>query len=94
MKSKVYTTLGLIILFYFQLLFSDNRILLKEVRVKPGDSYFVEEYGNLGEKQKQDCLVCYYFNGRKILAKVFWYAPNNIMGKDSCRFFVYKEEEK
>ncbi|MFN3698366.1 MAG: hypothetical protein ACK4VO_13085 [Pseudobdellovibrio sp.] len=94
MKKLVYFSIFIILVFYLQLLFLDNRILLSEVLVKHGDSYFVEGYGQLGEKEKQDILVCNYFNGRKKITDVFWYASNNFMGRNSCKFFVFKDDDK
>jgi len=45
--------------------------------------YVVEGYGDLGASS-QASLVCRYFNGRRVLSTVFWHAPNNFMGRDSC----------
>ncbi len=75
----------LIALGWVGLLLTDTRILVGEVKVESGQEYIVEGYGDLKGNQ-QASLVCSYFNGRKVLKSVFWYAPNNIMGKDSCPF--------
>ena len=77
-----------IFLFYFFILFTGNRVLIFSKKVEPGDSYIAEGYGNLGES-KQASLVCNYFTGYNITQSVFWYSPNNIMGRDSCPF-LYK----
>jgi len=65
---------------------NDRRILIKETLIRPGQTYLVEDYGDLG-KSEAPSLVCEYFNGRRLLTTVFWYAPNNFMGRDSCPFF-------
>ena len=70
------------------LLASDYRVLLYERLVRPGDSYIVEGYGDLGKAQ-QTQLVCTYFTGRDLKTIVFWHSPNNIMGRDSCSF-IYR----
>lgn len=67
------------------LLASDKRVLIWETKVNPGDSYIVEEHGDLGKSQ-QSTLVCRYFTGRSIKTSVLWYSSNNIMGRDQCPF--------
>lgn len=90
MKKALYVFLGLVAVIAFLwilILFTGTLVLIKEVKVEPGDEYYVENYGNLGESQ-QASLVGYYFNGRGVLTKVYWYAPNNIFGRDSCPFLL------
>jgi len=72
------------------LLITGKRILLSETKVKPGDSYSAPDYGNLGES-KSASLVCKYFTGRSVLTRVFWYSPNNLMGKDECPFTLDRD---
>ena len=85
--KTVAVVLSLIILACLYLLFTDSRVLYKETKVDPGQTYFVEEHGDLGKSQ-QASLVCNYFTGRNTVQKVFWYSANNFMGKDSCPFLV------
>ena len=85
MKKFIYIVIGLIAVLWILLLVTNSKILLKEVKVEPGQEYYVEDWGNVGEAS-QASLVCTYFNGRKILQTVFWYSPNNFMGRDSCPF--------
>lgn len=59
------------------------RVLVSENLVKPGQTYIVEGYGDLGAGQSES-LVCRYFTGRKIVTRVYHYASNNIFGKDEC----------
>jgi hypothetical protein len=61
------------------------RILVSENLIKPGQTYIVEGYGDLGAGQSES-LVCLYFTGRKIVTRVYHYAPNNMFGKDECPF--------
>jgi hypothetical protein len=61
------------------------RVLVYEHKVDPGHDYSVAEYGNLGNAT-QSSLVCKYFTGRNFVTSVYWYAPNNIMGRDTCPF--------
>jgi len=74
-----------VIVLWFVLMITDSRILLSEKKIDPGQSYVVEDYGDLGEAS-QASLVCLYFNGRKTMTEVFWYSPDNIFGRDSCPF--------
>ena len=69
------------------LLISGKRILISEALVKPGEQYIVADYGNLGYSNAAS-LACKYFSGRSILVRVFWYSPNNFMGKDQCPFIL------
>lgn len=94
MKTALSIIFLIVISFYLLLLFSDNRILLSETRVKDGQSYFVEGYGDIGKNAKQDSLACLYFNGRKLFTKVYWYSSNNMFGRDSCKFYISKDDEK
>lgn len=66
-------------------LVTDRRILIWKTIVRPGPTFVVEDHGDL-DKNRSPSLVCRYFNGRKILTIAFWYASNNIMGRDSCPF--------
>jgi len=64
---------------------SDTRVLVGERLVRPGEQYVVEGFGDVGANA-QASLVCRYFTGRSVLPTVFWYSPNNFMGRDSCPF--------
>ncbi|PIZ46778.1 hypothetical protein CO180_03500 [candidate division WWE3 bacterium CG_4_9_14_3_um_filter_41_6] len=85
--KKVYIVTCVIIIFWILILVSDTKVLLSETKVKPGEDYYTEEYGNLGENDASS-LACKYFNGRKVLEVVFWYSPNNFLGRDSCPFLL------
>jgi hypothetical protein len=78
-------TLLILTFAWLAILITDSRVLIGETKIEPGRDYLVEGYGNLGEGNHAS-LVCRYFTGRKTLTTVFWYAPNNIMGKDACPF--------
>ena len=67
------------------LLIFGYRILVHEHLVKVGESYFVEDYGDLG-KAGQSQLACSYFTGRNFKTIVLWFSASNIMGRDSCPF--------
>ncbi len=86
-KSISIGFIALAILIWLYILITDTRVLIEEVKVNPGQSYLASGFGDLG-KNKQSSLACKYFNGRKIIQKVYWYSANNIMGKDSCKFIV------
>lgn len=73
------------------LLVSGKRVLVWETRVELGDYYVLAEYGNLGAADNAQ-LVCRYFTGRSVLTSVYWYSPNNLMGKDQCPFAVDERE--
>lgn len=82
----------IIALSWLGLLLTGTRLLVSKIKVEPGQEYVIEGHGNLGENN-QSSLVCKYFNGHKILNTVYWYAPNNIMGRDSCPF-IYRGKEQ
>jgi hypothetical protein len=65
------------------LLSSNSRILLWEHLVQPGDTYTVKGYGNLGAR-RQASLACTYFTGLSRTVTVFWYSPDNVLGRDGC----------
>ena len=79
--------LGFIFILWIVVLLSNTKILLSEKKIESGEYYYVEGWDNVGDAS-QASLVCTYFNGRKIIKKVFWYAPNNFMGRDSCSFII------
>ena len=83
-KLFLYVVLALFVADVY-LLVSNNRILVHERLVHPGDFYVVDDYGNLG-KNSQAQLACTYFNGRSFKTMVFWYSSDNILGRDSCSF--------
>ena len=89
MRAK-YAVVGIALLVMLAcalLLLSGKRVLVHEVKVNPGDRYVLPGHGDLGSAQ-QASLVCRYFTGRSILTSVFWYALNNLMGKDQCPFIT------
>ncbi len=55
------------------LLLTGNRLLIGERRGRTGG-------------EGQDHLECRYFTGRSVKAIQFWYAENNMLGRDSCPF--------
>lgn len=70
------------------LLMTDHRLLVGEKKVEPGDYVIVEDYGNLGENNGAS-LVCWYFTGRSITTRVFWYGSNGFFGaRDQCPFLI------
>lgn len=87
-KTPIIIWMSIVGLLYLTILIWGYKVLLSETKINPWENYYVEDYGDLW-KSEQSSLVCSYFNWRKILQTVFWYSPNNIMGKDSCPF-VYE----
>lgn len=85
MKIKAFIVL--LVLLWIMILVSDTKVLIWEDKVNPGQKYFVEDYGDLGNAG-QSQLVGKYFNGRKIVTRVFWYSANNFFGRDSCPFII------
>ena len=69
----LYITLGTLLLLCLILLITNTRILV------------YEKYKYVGEEKFIDCS---YFTGRNIVNKEYWYASNDIMGKDSCPFIA------
>jgi len=57
--------------------------LLDEIIVQPGESYVVDDYGDLGENG-QASLVCKYMFREKERQRVYWYSPNDVFGKSYC----------
>jgi hypothetical protein len=64
---------------------TNQRMLVWETKVTPGDSYVVEGHGDLG-KSKQPSLVCRYFTGVDVVTKVIPYRPSS--GQGSCPFLA------
>jgi hypothetical protein len=71
------------------LLFSGYRVLLWERRVSVGEHIPVAGWGDV--HGDQESLVCRYWTGRSVKPQVYWYAPNNIMGRDECPFLLRAE---
>ena len=65
------------------LLFGGKRILVHETR-----GGYVEGYG----ETKKNMLVCKYFTGRSFVTTVFHWSPNNMMGRDSCPFWISPQD--
>lgn len=80
----------LVIVLWLALLVSGQRLLISEVKVEPGQNYVVPEHGNLGAAN-QASLVCKYFTGRKVVTSVYWFSPNNILGRDECPFLTAQQ---
>lgn len=78
---------GVVIMAWLLVLVTNTKVLISEIKVDPGQDYYVEEWGNLGASS-QSSLLCKYFNGRVVLNRVFWYSPNNLFGRDSCPFLI------
>jgi len=86
-KKVIYIIAGFII-FCLLLLITDRRILVYEEKIyheKTGSSNpkFIDPF-----ERTIRSLNCTYFTGRTFVTTSFWYAPNNIMGKDSCPFLT------
>jgi hypothetical protein len=86
MKPAAIAAVAALELAWVALVVTDIRILVEEKLIQPGQRYVGEGYGDLGTNS-QASLVCRYFNGRRVLSTVFWHAPNNFMGRDSCPVF-------
>jgi len=67
------------------LIATNQRMLVWETKVTPGDSYVVEGHGDLGKSQ-QPSLVCRYFTGVDVITKVVPYQPS--AGQGSCPFLA------
>ena len=87
LKVGVLLAIALVAVTWFLILVTDTRVLLSERKVEPGQAFDVEGYGNVGD-DSQARLVCRYFNGRRILTRVFGYSPSNQFGRDSCPFLL------
>lgn len=71
------------------LIVTDRGVLIREHRVKAGESYVVEDLGDLGAGG--DTLYCRYFTGRAVAGIAYWYSPNNIIGRRACPFMMARE---
>lgn len=87
-RKFIYIVTGFII-FCLLLLITDRRILVYESTVYKTESVYVKDKGfvDVFSAQKK-YLDCTYFTGRTLVTTSFWYASNNIMGKDSCPFLT------
>gem|GEM_PF-1881328 len=86
-RTYIVIVAALVVLGWLTVIASGARILVSEKLIKPGQSYIVEGYGDLGAS-REESLVCSYFTGRKMVARVYSYAPNNLFGKDECPFLA------
>ena len=57
--------------------------LLEEKIIRPGETYTVEDYGDLGESNHASLVCVYLFRGQQ-RTRVYWYAPSDILGKSFC----------
>lgn len=75
------------------LIATGSRLLVAERLVRPGETYVVGGWGDVGAAA-QPSLVCTYFTGRSGLrTAVFWYSAANVMGRDSCPF-LYRPDAR
>ena len=83
-------SLSLLLVLEVLLLLSGCIILLKEehIDISKGVSRYLDDYWYLSKKG-QDSLVCTYFNGRKVIEKMYWNSPAGIFGKEEC-MVLYK----
>ena len=88
MAFKIARIFICLILFPLLLLLTNTKVLFWEKKILPGQTYHLEDHGNLGDST-QSTLVGFYFTGRKIIHRVYWYSPNNIFGRDSCPFLLF-----
>lgn len=54
--------------------------------IRNGEAYpdtVAKDYGAINES-KDSALVCSYFTGMRVVYSVYWYSPNNILGRQSC----------
>jgi hypothetical protein len=87
LKQALVAVAAVVVLIEVSLLVSGRRLLIHERKVEPGEEHIVPDYGNIGEGA-QASLACRYFTGRSTTIRVFWYAPNNMFGKDQCPFLL------
>jgi hypothetical protein len=57
----------------------------------PGRPYLVAGYGDLGQMTHPK-LASTYFNGRRLLTRVYHYSPANLLGRDACSVWLDKRE--
>lgn len=69
------------------LMVSGKGVLVSQRRVNPGETYVVDDWGDLG-KADQAQLACRYFVGTRARWEVLWYSPNGVMGRADCPAFV------
>ncbi len=87
LRSRIMIVMALLVVAWLATMTMGVRILVSEKSVKPGQSYAVEGYGDVGASNEES-LVCSYFSGRKIVTRVYNFAQNNILGKDECPFLI------
>ncbi len=72
------------------LISTDQRMLVWETKVVPGERYEVPGVGDVG-KSTHASLVCRYFTGRSIAIKVVAYRPETGQG-DGCPFLAANQD--
>ena len=83
--------LAILLLIYLTLLVSGRGFLVYEKFVKPGTSYKLEDWGDLGNFSKPK-LVCKYFMAQSVLTKVYDYSYDINYGKDGCTFIINERD--
>ena len=81
-----------IVLLDLLLLISGHRVRLRELFIQPGHRVQVVGYGEVYGMQTS--IACTYWTGRSLRTQVYWYSPNNIMGRDECPFVTRQVEGK
>lgn len=87
MRLFTYGLLVAAVLFWLGLMVTEKGVLVSQRFVKTGEDVSVPGWGSLGDNA-QASLVCRYFVGTRLRYQVFWYSPNNVMGRADCPVFI------
>lgn len=87
MMRRIFVILALAVIAGVFLVATDQRLLLWQTKVIPGETYEVAGYGDLGKSQ-QASLVCRYYTGLGIATTVEAYTPGGSPAGDGCPFLV------
>lgn len=72
---------------WLALIVTEKGVLVSQRLVKPGESFVVPGWGDIGEAD-QAGLACRYFVGTRIRWKAFWYSPDGVLGRADCPIFI------
>lgn len=83
-RRLLWGALALAVALEVAVLVSGQRVLVWQQRPTDNAPVSMPDYGRLDSSS----IVCHYFNGRGFVFRVYWYSPNNFMGRDSCPFLI------
>lgn len=79
-------TLALFASLWLLMIIFGIQVNTSQTLIRNGEAYpstVARDYGAMHESN-DSALVCGYFTGMRMVYSVYWYSPNNILGRESC----------